>query len=276
MASVCPRKSNPNLEDPKGSSTTSMSIPGNYTTSIRNIPKSFNVLSRYWRNTKIKAIAGRCNDDARERDNTLRNKCDGHNYGTCSSRGTRTTEPLRRTNLKLDRHIILRVRYNVDLGSEAFNAFNYANFAAPNATISNSQATRDRLLAGQPMCASGGCKGVFLITLLSGDRWFAAVSPPYEIDVRTARLHTFGIHDESSPTFSGLRCGCGIVPPPPLKSPTWIYRTFGTASTIGPPLPISSCRARHRADAPLGQQLGARAHVRELLPQYARHHRVSG
>ena len=42
-------------------------------------------------------------------------------------------------NLTLERHFIVRDRYDIDLRGEAFNAFNRANFGDPNATIGNAQ-----------------------------------------------------------------------------------------------------------------------------------------
>ena len=43
-------------------------------------------------------------------------------------------------DLTLERHLIVRNRFDIDLRGEAFNAFNRANFDAPNTTIGNAQA----------------------------------------------------------------------------------------------------------------------------------------
>lgn len=43
-------------------------------------------------------------------------------------------------NLTLERHLLVRERYDIDLRGEAFNAFNHANFTNPGATIGTSTA----------------------------------------------------------------------------------------------------------------------------------------
>lgn len=43
-------------------------------------------------------------------------------------------------NLALERHVLVRDRYDIDLRGEAFNLFNRANFNDPNATVGNAQA----------------------------------------------------------------------------------------------------------------------------------------